>query len=384
MQHSIIAPSSAGIWGAPDGCRGWPLMNQLFPEPEDTEDSREGTASHDIGESLIGFAARGLTPKAEEYVGGQAKNGVVIDQDMYDGARLYADDVQAVMRSTSVFTPVVEEHVQAARIHPEAWGTPDCWLFDERKGVVYLWDYKYGHEKVEVFENWQMLLYLCGILEKLGFTRGDQDEHIRVVSRIVQPRSFHRDGPIREWAFMASDVRGHFNILHNSAHEALSPGANTRSGPHCKHCTARHACDAALTAGMGLYEVASRPVPMNLDALALGVQQNIVSRAIKQLEYLKSGYEAEIEARVRNGETVPYWRTEQGVGRETWSRPASEVIRMGQMLGKDLRRTDPVTPKQAVSLGIDEAVIKGYSHKPRTGIKVVPDNGNHAKQVFSK
>lgn len=383
MPHSVIPPSSAGIWGTPDGCRGWPLMNQLFPELEESEESREGTASHEIGESLIQFARRGQNPKAGEYVGGQASNGVVLDQDMYDGAKLYADDVADVMRSTGVFTPAVEQRAHASRIHAEAWGTPDCWLYDEKTGRLYLWDYKYGHEIVEAYENWQLLVYLCAILEQLGFN-GEQDQHIRVHFRIVQPRSFHPKGPIREWSFMASDVRGHFNVLHTAAHEAMSPNAKTRSGPHCKHCKARHACEAALTAGMGLYEVAARPVPMNLDGLALGVQKNIVDRAIKQLEYLKSGYEAEIEARLRNGETVPYWRTEPRLGRETWSRPAEEVIRMGHMLGQDLRRKDPITPKQAVSLGIDEAVIKGYSHKPRTGVKVVPDDGNHAKQVFSK
>lgn len=193
MPHSIIVPSSAGIWGPPDGCRGWPLMNQLFPELEDRVESAEGTASHDVGESLIGFAARGLTPKAEEYVGGQAKNGVVIDQDMYDGARLYADDVRAVMSRSSCFVPVVEQRVHAPRIHSEAWGTPDCWLFDERNGVLYLWDYKFGHLIVEAFENWQLLVYLCGILDQLDID-GYQDQRIRVEFRIVQPRAFHPKG----------------------------------------------------------------------------------------------------------------------------------------------------------------------------------------------
>jgi len=383
MPHSIIAPSSAHIWGAPGGCRGWPLMAQLFPEQEDGPESMEGTASHEIGATLVGFAARAQFPKAVEFVDSQATNGVIIDQDMFDGAKLYADDVAGVMQSAATFTPSVEQRVHASRIHAEAWGTPDCWVYDKKRGVLYVYDYKYGHEIVEAFENWQLLVYLCGILELLDID-GRQDQHLQVEFRIVQPRAYHAKGPIRTWRFFASDARGYFNTLHASAHEALSPGAKTRSGSHCKHCTARHACEAALTGGMGLYEAAARPVPMNLDALSLGVQQNIVTRAIKQLEYLKSGYEAEIEARVRNGEPVPYWRTEQGVGRETWSRPADQVIRLGSMLGHDLRRPDPITPKQAIALGIDAEVISGYSHKPRTGIKVVSDNGNHAKQVFSK
>jgi hypothetical protein len=57
---------------------------------------------------------------------------------------------------------------------------------------------------------------------------------------------------------------------------------------------------------------------------------------------------------------------------------------MGDMLGKDLRKKEAITPKQAIKLGVDETVIKAYSTQPRTGVKIVPDNGNKAKQVFSQ
>ena len=57
---------------------------------------------------------------------------------------------------------------------------------------------------------------------------------------------------------------------------------------------------------------------------------------------------------------------------------------MGDMLRHDLRNTKPITPKQALKLGIDEAVITEYSSTPRTGLTLVPDNGNKAKQLFTQ
>ena len=40
--------------------------------------------------------------------------------------------------------------------------------------------------------------------------------------------------------------------------------------------------------------------------------------------------------------------------------------------------------EKAIKLGVDETVINAYSETPKTGIKLVPDNGNKAKQVFTK
>ena len=65
-------------------------------------------------------------------------------------------------------------------------------------------------------------------------------------------------------------------------------------------------------------------------------------------------------------------------------KPVDEVISLGDLFGHDLRKpAEPITPKQAIKLGVDAAVIKEYSITPKTGIRVVPDNDNKAKQVFT-
>lgn len=388
MSHSIIAPSSAHIWGKPDGCTGFPLMAATYPETEESEESKEGTAAHELAARMVDAHSKAMIgyPKQADVVDTPASNGVIITEEMYEGAELYAEDVGSTMRFTRVFGGphlAIEQKVHAARVHELSDGTPDCWLFDARSGLLYVWDFKFGYEVVEAYENWQLMNYVAGILDQLEIN-GHQEQHVRVNMRVVQPRAFHRDGPVREWVVLASDIRAHINTMANNAEESLSDRATCRSGSHCKHCPARHACEAALTGGMRLYEAASAPAPVELSPHALAVQYAIVQRARKQLEYLESGYEEQVKGLLRSGANVPGYRVEESVGRERWATPVEEVISLGDLLGHDLRKLGAITPKQAKKLGIDGAVISAYSETPRTGAKVVADNGNKAKQVFSK
>lgn len=386
MNHSIVPPSSGHIWGKPDGCTAWPTMNQLYPETEPQPEAMEGEASHEIGACLIEGATVGSMSSWSSFDGLAAANGVVFTEEMFDGAELYAKDVQSVMRETRVFSGSnigIERRLEMSQIHELSFGTTDCYLFDAKKGHLYIWDYKFGYEIYEAFENWQSINYYAGIYNLLGFD-GIKDQHITVHIRIVQPRAFHRDGPIREWTVKASDLRAHINILKGNAHKSLGPDAEAVSGSHCKHCPGRHACEAGLTGGMRLYEAASKPTPVELPVVALGVQLAIVIRARKQLECLESGFKTQVKALIRSGKTVPGWSAEPTFGKEKFDKPFEEVVAMGKMLGHDLQQQKTITPNQARKLGVDEAVITAYSSTPRTGTTIVPDNVNKIKQAFSK
>lgn len=386
MAHSIIPPSSAHIWGAPNGCPGWVLMSQLYPELEDSEESKEGTAAHWVAEEMIDSLSRAKIghPEKEDIVGTLAPNHVVITEEMYEAAELYASDVAEVMHQTRVLGGEnlgIEARVKAPHIHELSEGTVDCYLYSRKTNELFIWDFKFGHGIVEAYDNWQAINYTSGILDTLGID-GELDQRTTVRIRIAQPRAFHRDGAIREWAVKASDLRGKFNILHNNAAKALSPDAKCNSGSHCKYCSARHACPTALAAGMQLYEVAGAAMPVELSDDALATQYAIVQRALKQLEYLESGYQEQLKSRLRSGASVQGYRVEEGKGRERWAKPVEEVIAMGDMLGHDLRNLQAITPNQAKKLGVDESVIIAYSETPKTGLKLVPDDGNKAKLIF--
>ena len=363
-------------------------MAQTYPELEESVEAREGTASHEIAAEIIQDATTNARSRHEpsDWVGKTASNNVVFTEEMFEAAKLYADDVISEMRSRNISGGPnigIEAPVKAKGIHDLSEGTCDMWMYDHNQNEALLWDYKFGYTVVEVFENWQAINYACGIIEQLEIN-GHVDQFTTVRIRIAQPRAFHREGTIREWVVKASDLRRYFNILHGNAHEALGPNAVFRTGDHCKHCPGRHACPAALKAGLSLYETVTKPIPEELSARAMGIQLALIKRARKALEYLESGFEEQVTSIIRSGGQIPGWKVEQSQGRERWNKPVDEIFAMGKMLGYDLRASKPITPNAARKLGVDETVIMAYSTKPRTGIKIVSDDGSKAKQVFSK
>ena len=375
--HSKIPPSSAHIWGAPDGCPGWVEANQAYPQTEEGEAAREGTAAHELGESII---KAGEIFFREFAVGTPASNGTIITDDIFESASIYAKDVLGVVTETGE-DPQVENRVHAPQIHAESWGTPDAYLACANRLII--WDFKHGHEKVEAFENWQAINYFHGIINELRLTP-EAASRLEVEIRIVQPRAYHRDGIVRIWKTTGANLLKLGEHLKRGASLGLSDNPPVRSGPHCKHCPGRHACAAALDGGVALYEAANSWMPSELSPKALGVQLAIIKRARKQLEYLESGYEEQVNSLVRSGTMVPGWAAESRYGQEKWSRPISEVLHLGDILKHDLRKPrQAITPNAARKLGVDESVITAYSSKPRIGIVVVPDNGSKARQVFN-
>jgi hypothetical protein len=390
MGHSVIAPSSAGIWGKTGGCPGWVTMAQLYPQIEESQDSKEGTASHEIGAGIITGAMRGGlgAPTRETTLGKPASNGVIFTEEMFDAAEVYAQDVAAIMLERAIFGGPylgIEKHVIAKRIHDLSEGTVDSFIYDSRTKDLFLWDYKYGHDIVEVFENWQLMNYCSGVLDSLGIN-GIEDQLTTVHFRVVQPRAHHRDGIIREWIIKASNLRAYFNILNANAHKALGPNPQCHTGSHCKNCTARHACAPALAAGTRLYEVASAPVPSELSKHALGVQLAMIQRAYEQVKLLKTAYEAQVDAFLRKGVVVPGWSLQPSAGgRENWTKPVSEVLALGDCMGLDLRKDDAaITPNQARKKGLSEELIKTYSARKNPGVSLALDNSNRIKQIFSE
>jgi len=364
-------------------------MSQTYPETVTSEAAMHGTASHEIAEGLISDATtrNRNRHKASDWVGSTATNGVVFTEAMFDGAKIYADDVINVMLSTGVFGGPklrIEERIESPRIHESNGGKADCVIYDKANSDLYIWDYKFGFTVVEAFENWQAINYAAGLLDAYDIN-GHVDQYTTLHIRIVQPRAFHRDGRIREWSVKASDIRGHINTLASNASTALSSGATFNTGSHCANCPGRHACPAALKAGMSMYESTSEPTPVELSPEAVGVQLSIVKRARKQLEYLESGFEEQVKGLLRSGKQIAGWGMEEGYGKDSWVTPHTEVIALGDMLNIDLRKpVEVITPKQACKLGIDESVIKAYSTKLRSGMKLAPCDVNRAKEVFKR
>lgn len=361
-------------------------MSQSFPETEESEASRIGTAAHEVASRYIESYTRGAAYNPK--VGGVCSNGVVIDDEMLECCEIYADDVRAVMVQTGAFAAPylgIEQRLEMPIISEHSFGTSDCFIFDAKNHTLYMWDYKHGHNPVEVFENEQLISYAVGAVEYLKKHTPMTTENVgtlRVVLRIVQPRSFHRDGPIREWSTTMPEIAQHVRVLQDAAALNLSGNAPTISGPHCKYCQARHGCGSALNSGAQLYEVAAQPLPLEMNKRALSVQLSIVMAARQRLKSIEDALMQQVETMIRRGEIVPGFMTQPKQGRESWSAPIEEVFALGDMMGIELRKPVAVTPKQAVKLGIDKEVISTYSAKTTTGIEVVPEDDKKLRLIF--
>lgn len=387
--HSILPPSSAARRVQ---CPASTLAEQRYPQAEEGPDAADGTAAHwGAAEMLAGRLID---------VGLIAPNGVYLTQEMVEAAELFHDDVARELRPYGMLPSQgqIEQRVAIPRVHPQSWGTPDyrVWLpvapvpaadpIDPPVTLhLLLYDFKFGRRIVEVFENYQLIEYVAGVLDEAGVC---DDRSIMVTVKIVQPRAFHRDGAIRSWTFRADEIRGHINIAHMAAHEALRTEAlgrppRFRVGPECRDCSARHACDALHQAAMTACDIAGQAQPFDLPPAAMALEYRTLERYAALLNARMSGLEQQLLALGKAGKPLPGLRIEHGEGREVWTVPAEAVIAIGAALGVNVAQPPkPMTPKQAVKAGLPPSVLAGIVNTPRGEAKLVDDDGSLARRVF--
>jgi hypothetical protein len=347
----------------------------LYPSG-DTPKSREGTAAHWVAsESVLNVAPA---------LGATAPNGVEVTEEMLDGAEMYAADVLKVAAGGGKLH--IEETMGCDLIHSDCGGTPDAWHHDS--GNITVWDYKFGQGFVDVFENWQLIVYAAGILDELGVTNGNDGSGGDVspftfTFRIVQPRNYHRDGPIREWRVRASDLRAHFDILRAAAKKAwLRVDAKCTPNEQCDHCDGRGHCEALQQTGFRGMDYASGSTPLELTNAALGTELTLINHYLSRLEARKTGLEEMAAAQIKAGGRVPGFALDSTVGRLAWSKPVEEVIALGQMMGVEVSKPGVITPTQAIKAGLPDTVVAGYSARPPGSLKLVASRDDKARRVF--
>jgi hypothetical protein len=333
------------------------LQTQM-PWSEPGEAAEKGRERHEVANR---FAA-----------GDRSSSG---DAEADKGAALWAD----VLKGDGW---TLERPVRIPSVSQHCFGTPDAWQYDRQAGIVRVADYKSGFLTVEP-DDWQLILYASGVLDELGID-GHADQHTRVELTIVQPFPFHRDGPVRRWSVMASDLRPYINRAAEAARQALSPAASVQAGPQCRYCPARHACPAAQQAAGAAHDYAQAATPQFLDETAMAYEYEALQAAKQAIEYRLTGLEAQMIEIIKQGGDVPGWSIEPGQGRRAWTVTADEVRRLGELWGVPLTKEEPITPRQAMDAGLDKGVILSYSEVPKRAHKLVRSSTTKAAKAFSK
>ncbi len=355
--HSVLAPSASERWVK---CAGSRALEAAYPSLPN-EKSEEG----DIAHSVACHLAQGVS----------VSNAT---DEMQEGAEMWVDALPKGLNWH------LEETVSIKSVHGECFGTPDCWAYDHTIKALHVLDYKFGHRFVEVFENTQLILYALGVIENhpecFGFNWNNSPD--KIVFTIVQPRSYHRDGPVRSWTAYMPTMAKWLEIMRDAAEKAILGSAPTISGEHCRNCSARRVCPTLQASAYHAVEYSGDNTPFDLPSGQIGRELVTLRSALALLSARESGIAAEVLQRVKTGEVVPGWMTEQGMGREKWIAPLEEIVALGDMMGVKVSKPGAITPKQAIKAGLDPALVAQYSTTPVGEVNLVRDDGSKSRKVF--
>lgn len=335
--------------------------NGLTLDEDDTDASREGTAAHEVAARLAEHGE--LMP-----VGSLTSNGVAVTEEMVEGAELWAEAVAQYAGGD------VERSIECLCIHRDCYGTPD-FAYGPLDGTLYVSDYKYGHRYVDAFENWQLIAYAIGRMPSYLPT-------VRVVLQIVQPRSYHRDGPVREWVLSGAELRDYAGILHAACAAAEQPDAICKTGTQCYECPVRHVCEAALHMEQSALYLSGSTIPLDTTVEAKAVRLRQIRRAADHLEQMESGLTEDLAAAVQRGINVPGFTLKAGSGREKWTAEVTEVVALGAVMGVDLSKPGCITPNQARKAGLSPDIVAAYSERSAGSVSLVEDDGRMVRRVF--
>ena len=218
-------------------CPGSVTLSHGVPD-EESDFSALGTAAHTVASTCLSSGNDAWELIGFTEVGGKNFTNIAVDKDMADAVQMYLDHVRHTHFLGGITRPAhtfgIEEKFYVPKLHEHFYGTSDFWAIEGR--TLHIWDYKHGAGiMVEVRQNPQCKYYAIGVLEKLDLWE-DID---RVVLHIVQPRGFHFDGPVRQWAISVGDLAIWLGGTLIPAMDRALTSTDTASGEHCRFCPAR-------------------------------------------------------------------------------------------------------------------------------------------------
>ena len=377
QDNSRIRPSAFHITVP---CPGSLQLQEHVPEQPDTEELAEGKAAHHVAAVALERGIDGGFKVGDQFT--YEGRTWTVDQDMYDGAALYVEACQHGPGGQ------IEQSIAIPRIHADCSGTPDYWRFfpNETPWRLRVTDYKYGHRYVDPFENLQAGAgYACGVLTSLGVSSGDDTIVVEIV--IVQPRSFHKNGPVQVWTTTPFRLNELVQKTRKSVEQALTANPPTQTGSHCLDCAASHICSTLRAAASHVVDYSGKAEVTDLIIEAAAVELRVLDDAAKRLEARRTGLAAQVEVELLNGKSVPYWKLEPRRAKLDWNADVTvdEVAAMGDLIGVDVRKPPALlTPTQAKNAGVPESVLDHYASRRSAGVSLKPDDSTTARKVFDK
>ena len=394
--HAPLAPSSAPQWA---NCSGSVMANAHVPDSEAPR-TRAGTASHWVcSEGLGHFKKNGLgSCVANDWLGAVAPNGVVLDEEMVEGAQIFMDNASEIIERHDCLQHImVEQAVRMPHIHAQNYGTLDLAVpllnFDVANrvtsGKIYLLDYKFGHRECKAFGNYQLIDYLEGLVAMFNIDT-TAEQFIEVEFQIVQPFCYQASDKISVWKESIANLRSYVNQMIAKAQEVFT-NPSFSSGPWCRDCKAIHRCQTAEKGNYSLIDYVNDPcVILNMNGSDLATERAILEQGITVAKARMEALEEELKFRLGKGEAKESGLMLQSAyGNLGWDIPPAQAIALASMFKVDASKADILTPTQTIAKASKEmkpllkTAMKNISSRPPKGLKLIEAKDSFTARAFT-
>jgi Protein of unknown function (DUF2800) len=343
-----------------------------LPASDDTDYAKEGTAAHAAAAHCL---RNGLDAWEIE---GKTFLGYVVDTEMRDSIQLYLDTLAEVRaeHGKGLIKELIENRI-SGDFHPQFYGTVDDGIIGQE--ILDITDFKYGVGiAVDAGRNPQLMYYAVGILEKfMGPTR--------VRLRIVQPRAFHSDGPVREWETTTEELLAWKRKALIPAMARAELDTTLTPGDWCRFCPAKLACPI-LTSIFGASITADASALVSISSAGLARDYSLLDAS----KHYWKAVETEVLRRLSKGDDVT-----DGTPERTYKlvpKKANRVLTKDGVAEAQIRFTpeelfvtEMKSPAQLDKLGDKgKTFTKEYAYTPQTGLTVAVSTDNRVGVKISK
>ena len=359
-EHSPKGASSAERWMNCPGSHA--LLKVLdIPPSDESEFAKEGTGAHDA-------AAHCLQNQCDTWeIVGQEFKGVKVDDEMAEAIQLYLQEVRELeaehVAAGGKVQHLIEERISDDNIDVMFYGTVDNAILSP--DVWDVTDFKYGVGiAVEAEENPQLKYYAVGLLARAP----DVPDSLRVRLRIVQPRAFHVDGPVRVWETTAGELRKWRDAVLIPAMAAAEIDTTLTPGSWCRFCPAKLACPML---GVVFRAMATKVDPGQMAFLTdaqLGAEYVLIAPAKLRI----AAIEAEMAKRLMAGRQIAEAKLVQKKANRVFTTEGGRL--MAEKFGAEAwTKPELKSPAEIDKLGPEgKKFTREYAYSPNTGFTIAP------------
>jgi len=385
-EHAPLAPSSAPQWGR---CPGSVMANLSAPDSS-AQRTREGDAAHWVGETVLkhwagDFHNEKTVLLCTDLIGDTAPNGVVVDEEMAEGADELVHAVLDVCGNGHLRAIRVEQRVNMPQIHEHCWGTYDAAAFIPDWNELFIWDYKHGHREVTAVGNLQLICYAAGLANEYPVNADTV-----VTMRIVQPYCYHADAPVWTWRVRYAELIPYLETLRIAAERAMTDPVLT-PGLHCRDCAAVGRCASARRYGYSIVSYVDEPYLIeSMTGPDLAAERLILRDGLPVIAERLEAIEDQLQDMVGKGDRSSGLTVQNKQGRKKWSVPVAQVIAFARQFGADVAKPGTLTPTQSVARvpkearEVFEAALPSLTTQSSSGVTLVPVENSRTTRAFKR